>query len=87
MFMVYYAWLSSVFSKKALFYVTAIPFMIFYALFALVLYPNRGLIHPPMPKGLDERWQVPYTNIIQSLPASFLESYGETLFISTASAT
>ncbi len=57
-FMVYYSWLSSYFSKKWLFYVTAAPFMVFYALFAWVLYPNRALIHPALPKGLDERWQV-----------------------------
>uniref|UniRef100_A0A6T6X1H5 ADP,ATP carrier protein n=1 Tax=Hemiselmis tepida TaxID=464990 RepID=A0A6T6X1H5_9CRYP len=57
MFMVYYSWLSSVFSKKWLFYVTAVPFMAFYGLFAWVLYPNRALIHPTLPKDLDERWQ------------------------------
>mmetsp|Transcript_25194 Transcript_25194/g.63606 ORF Transcript_25194/g.63606 Transcript_25194/m.63606 type:complete len:572 (+) Transcript_25194:167-1882(+) len=57
MFMVYYSWISSYFSKKALFYVTALPFMAFYAIFAWVLYPNRELIHPPLPKGVDERWQ------------------------------
>mmetsp|Transcript_56412 Transcript_56412/g.138464 ORF Transcript_56412/g.138464 Transcript_56412/m.138464 type:complete len:592 (+) Transcript_56412:69-1844(+) len=59
MFMVYYSWISSYFSKKALFYVTAAPFMFFYGLFAWVLYPNRQLIHPALPKGLDERWQYP----------------------------
>lgn len=58
-FMVYYSWISSYFSKTALFYVTAAPFMAFYALFAWVLYPNRSLIHPALPKGLDERWQYP----------------------------
>uniref|UniRef100_A0A6U4VLG5 ADP,ATP carrier protein n=1 Tax=Hemiselmis andersenii TaxID=464988 RepID=A0A6U4VLG5_HEMAN len=57
MFMVYYSWLSSIFSKKWLFYVTAMPFMAFYGLFAWVLYPNRDLIHPALPKNMDERWQ------------------------------
>jgi len=57
MFMVYYAQISSYFSKKTLFYVTALPFLGFYALFAWVLYPNRALIHPTLPTGLDERWQ------------------------------
>lgn len=47
-FMLLYAKLSNVFSKKALFYVTAIPFIIWYAAFAYVLYPmvNEGMLHP-----------------------------------------
>jgi ATP:ADP antiporter, AAA family len=55
MFMVLYSKLSSIFSKDVLFYVTAVPFFIFYGLFAFVLYPNRDIIHPPMPPNIDER--------------------------------
>jgi len=57
LFMVYYSRISNIFSKSALFYVTAVPFLVFYGLFAWVLYPNRSRIHFPLPKGLDERWQ------------------------------
>jgi ATP/ADP translocase len=35
--------------------VTSVPFFVFYALFAFVLYPNRDKIHPPMPADIDER--------------------------------
>ena len=55
MFMVLYSKLSSIFSKDQLFYVTAMPFFIFYAAFAFVLYPNRDLIHLPVPDDMDER--------------------------------
>eukprot|EP00802_Teleaulax_amphioxeia_P005184 Tamp_05188.p1 GENE.Tamp_05188~~Tamp_05188.p1 ORF type:complete len:579 (-),score=160.89 Tamp_05188:1307-2875(-) len=55
MFMVLYSKLSSIFSKDQLFYVTSVPFFVFYALFAFVLYPNRDKIHPPMPADIDER--------------------------------
>mmetsp|Transcript_1427 Transcript_1427/g.2879 ORF Transcript_1427/g.2879 Transcript_1427/m.2879 type:complete len:567 (+) Transcript_1427:142-1842(+) len=58
-FMVYYSSISTIFSKQMLFYVTACPFLAFYVLFAFVLYPNRELIHPAMPAGLNERWQYP----------------------------
>jgi len=57
MFMVYYSWISNYFSKKPLFYVTALPFLAFYGIFAWILYPNRLAIHPAIPAGLDERWQ------------------------------
>ena len=55
MFMVLYSKLSSIFSKDQLFYVTAMPFFIFYAAFAFVLYPNRDIIHLPVPDDMDER--------------------------------
>ena len=55
MFMVLYSKLSSIFSKDQLFYVTAMPFFIFYAAFAFVLYPNRDIIHVPVPDDMDER--------------------------------
>lgn len=43
--MVIYAKLSNVLSKEKLFYTTILPFIIFYALFALVLYPNKEYLH------------------------------------------
>jgi hypothetical protein len=44
-FIVAYSKLSETLSKEALFQVTLLPFFIFYALFAWVLYPNRDAIH------------------------------------------
>jgi len=44
-FMVGYSAAANYLSKRALFYVTIIPFFAFYALFAYVLYPNRHNLH------------------------------------------
>ncbi|MBH1989541.1 MAG: NTP/NDP exchange transporter [Myxococcaceae bacterium] len=41
-----YAKLSTILSKKALFYTIVTPFLIFFALFATVLYPSRHWLHP-----------------------------------------
>ncbi|MFA6501720.1 MAG: Npt1/Npt2 family nucleotide transporter, partial [Parachlamydiales bacterium] len=45
-FMLIYAKLSNKLSKPALFYATILPFLAFFALFALVLYPARDVLHP-----------------------------------------
>lgn len=45
-FMIVYAKLSNLLSKQALFYVTIIPFLLFFVLFAFVLYPAKDLLHP-----------------------------------------
>lgn len=45
-FMVMYSRLSDRFSSRDLFYVTMSPFVLFYALFAFVLYPARTILHP-----------------------------------------
>lgn len=45
-FMIIYAKLSNILSKQALFYTVTAPFLVFFGLFALVLYPNRDLLHP-----------------------------------------
>lgn len=45
-FMVIYAKLSNILSKQKLFYTVVTPFLIFFALFALVLYPARDALHP-----------------------------------------
>lgn len=47
-FIVIYSKLSNILGKQALFYVTLIPFFIFYGVFAFVLFPNRELIHFPL---------------------------------------
>lgn len=46
LFMLLYAKLSNLLSKQALFYATITPFLVFFGLFAVVLYPNRELFHP-----------------------------------------
>lgn len=46
LFMLAYAKLSNFLSKQALFYVTIIPFLLFFALFAFVLYPAKEFLHP-----------------------------------------
>lgn len=45
-FVLIYAKMSNIFSKEKLFYVTLTPFIVFFALFTLVLYPNKDLLHP-----------------------------------------
>ncbi len=45
-FMIVYAKLSNKLSKPALFYSTVIPFIVFFGLFATVLYPMRDVLHP-----------------------------------------
>src|SRR3984957_13960567 len=46
LFMLIYAKLSNTLSKQKLFYAVTAPFLIFFALFALVLYPSRDFLHP-----------------------------------------
>ncbi len=45
-FMVIYAKLSNVLSKQKLFYASIIPFLVFFGLFAAVIYPLRDVLHP-----------------------------------------
>ncbi len=46
LFMIIYAKLSNVLSKQGLFYATITPFLVFFGLFALVLYPAKDALHP-----------------------------------------
>ncbi len=46
LFMVIYSRLSNTLSKEKLFYTCLMPFLIFFGLFALVIYPCRDLLHP-----------------------------------------
>ncbi len=45
-FMLIYAKLSNILTKENLFYVTIAPFIVFFGLFAFVIYPNHELLHP-----------------------------------------
>lgn len=46
LFMVFYSKMSNKLSKPALFYSTITPFILFFALFATVIYPCREFLHP-----------------------------------------
>lgn len=46
LFMVFYSKLSNTLSKKALFYASLAPFLFFFTIFPLVLYPFRDALHP-----------------------------------------
>jgi AAA family ATP:ADP antiporter len=61
LFMLGYSKLSNILSKENLFYVTIVPFLVFFALFATLFYPFRESLHPDafcdmlqtmLPKGL-----------------------------------
>ncbi|MCB1113393.1 MAG: NTP/NDP exchange transporter [Chlamydiia bacterium] len=45
-FMLVYSKLSNILSKEKLFYATIFPFIIFFGLFPLAIYPNREWLHP-----------------------------------------
>lgn len=45
-FMIIYSKLANLFSREKIFYVCLIPFMIFFAAFAYVIYPNTAFLHP-----------------------------------------
>lgn len=45
-FMIVYSKLSNIFSKQKLFYSTIAFFIAYFALFTLVMYPNRDVLHP-----------------------------------------
>ncbi len=46
LFMIIYAKMSNILSKENLFYATIVPFLVFFALFPTVLYPNKDALHP-----------------------------------------
>lgn len=45
LFVILYAKGSNIFNKENIFYVTLIPFIAFFGLFALFIYPNRDMLH------------------------------------------
>lgn len=45
-FMIIYAKLSNTLSKKQLFYAAIVPFLVFFAIFAAVIYPLKDALHP-----------------------------------------
>lgn len=45
-FVILYAKLSNILSKENLFYACIVPFIVFFGAFAMIIYPNKGLLHP-----------------------------------------
>lgn len=87
--MLIYAKLSNVLSKERLFYATMTPFVIFFLLFALVLYPSKEVLHPTdfadklqtfLPRGLSglvasiRNWTYALFYIFAELWGSFILS-------------
>ncbi|CAM9666825.1 unnamed protein product, partial [Choristocarpus tenellus] len=50
-FMLGYSKLSTMVSKRTLFYTTASPFFVFYLIFALLVYPRTDTLHPTVALG------------------------------------
>src|SRR5436190_16489336 len=48
LFFLAYTKLSNILSRSALFYTCPIPFLLFFAAFSLIIYPNKELLHPTM---------------------------------------
>ena len=46
LFVIFYAKLTNMFSREAVFYAVVSPFLIFFGLFAFLIYPNIDLLHP-----------------------------------------
>lgn len=49
LFMVVFIKLANVFSREKLFYIVLTPFLVFFAAFAFIIYPNKELLHMSMP--------------------------------------
>ncbi len=47
-FFLFYSKMTNILSSKSVFYVMVLPFIAFFAIFALFLYPNRELLHPTL---------------------------------------
>jgi AAA family ATP:ADP antiporter len=48
LFMLLYTKMSNIFSKENIFYAALTPFIVFFAAFAWILYPNREVLHPAL---------------------------------------
>lgn len=68
LFMLVYAKLSNILSKPALFYTITTPFLVFFGLFALVLYPSKDILHPT---ELADRFQAVLPQGLTGLVAIF----------------
>lgn len=60
LFMLVYAKLTNLFSREKIFYMTIVPFIAFFGLFAFVIYPNSALLHPSHETVLALQAKAPY---------------------------
>ncbi len=66
LFMVLYTKAANVFKREGLFYITALPFLIFFGLFPYFIYPFVGSLH--MSLETINQWQVAYPNFKWIIP-------------------
>lgn len=66
LFMILYTKAANLFNREGLFYVTALPFLIFFGLFPYVIYPNVGYLH--MSLDSIHSYQELYPNIKWIIP-------------------
>lgn len=84
LFILIYTKMSSSLSKKGLYYATLVPFIVFFCVFALFIYPYAHLLHPSLEtvQGLQEaypnfRWLFPIYGVwTYSLFYTFSELWG-----------
>lgn len=60
LFMLLYAKLTNLFSRERIFYMTIIPFITFFGLFAFVIYPNSEMLHPSHETVVSMQAKMPY---------------------------
>ncbi|MEI8321034.1 MAG: Npt1/Npt2 family nucleotide transporter [Alphaproteobacteria bacterium] len=66
LFMIMYAKAANIFGRIGLFYVTAIPFLVFFISFAFFIYPNREMFH--MSLETIQAYQAEYPNLTWIVP-------------------
>ena len=66
LFMVLYTKAANIFKREGLFYVTALPFLIFFVCFAFIIYPNKDVLH--MSLESIENYQALYPNLKWIVP-------------------
>ncbi len=61
LFVIIYAKLTNVLSRENVFYAVVTPFIVFFALFGFVIYPNLDALHPSMESVV--QWQAAYPRL------------------------
>ncbi len=60
LFMVVYAKLTNIFSREKIFYISIVPFIAFFGLFAFFVYPNSAYLHPSQETVVSLQASYPY---------------------------
>ncbi len=66
LFMVLYTKAANIFKREGLFYVTALPFLVFFVCFAFLIYPNKDTLHMTLERI--EYYQALYPNLKWIVP-------------------